>query len=126
MARGLPLSGGSPGVGSGGKDEGAMSTTMIPVRVVNGVVASGLSRARWATVRVETDGGVYVGRLFVPETKKRSSDVLCDDRPFLFLTEVSVNDSHDTEPFLAINKRFIKTVRVLHDGVPESIAGPRA
>jgi hypothetical protein len=80
-------------------------------------------RARWATVRIETDSSIFVGRLFVPETKKRSSDVLCDDRPFLFLTEVSVNESHDTEPFLAINKRFIKTVRVLHEGAPEAVPG---
>ncbi len=77
-------------------------------------------------MRVETEGGgSYVGRIFVPETKKRSSDVLGDERPFVFLTEVSINDSHDTEPFLAINKRFIKTVRVLHDGLPEPIPGPR-
>ncbi len=102
-----------------------MSTTMMPARVANGVAASGLLRARWATVRVETEAGAYVGRLYVPETKKRSSDVLCDDRPFLFLTEVAINDSPETEPFLAINKRLIKTVRVLHDGLPEAIPGPR-
>jgi hypothetical protein len=74
------------------------------------------ARARWATVRIETDGSIYVGRVYVPETKKRLSDVLCDDRPFVNLTEVSINDSDAVEPFVAVNKRFIKTVRVLHDG----------
>jgi hypothetical protein len=102
-----------------------MTPNMIPVRMTNGAIGSSPSRARWATIRVETDSSIFVGRLFVPETKKRSSDVLCDDRPFLFLTEVSVNDSHDVEPFLAINKRFIKTVRVLHEGAPEAVPGRR-
>jgi hypothetical protein len=100
-----------------------MSPTTLPIRMTNGAVASSPSRARWATIRVETEGSTFVGRLFVPETKKRSSDVLCDDRPFIFLTEVSINDSHDSEPFLAINKRFIKVVRVLHDGAPEGVPG---
>jgi hypothetical protein len=57
-----------------------------------------------------------VGRVYVPETKKRLSDVLCDDRPFVNLTEVTINESEAIEPFVAVNKRFIKTVRVLHEG----------
>lgn len=74
------------------------------------------ARAKWATVRVETEGAVYVGRVYIPETKKRFSDVLCDDRPFLNLTEVAVNESEMVEPFVAVNKQFVKTVRVLHEG----------
>jgi hypothetical protein len=72
-------------------------------------------KARWATVRIETDGAVYVGRLFVPETKKRLSDVLCDDRPFLNLTDVTINDSSFIEPFVALNKTFVKSVRIMHE-----------
>lgn len=77
-------------------------------------------RARWATVRVETEGGTYVGRMYVPETKKRVSDVLSDDRQFISLTEVSVNDSSHTESFMAINKLYIRTIRILHEGLPEA------
>jgi hypothetical protein len=76
-------------------------------------------RARWATVRVETEGGIYVGRMYVPETKKRVSDVLSDDRQFISLTEVSVNDAANTESFMAINKSYIRTIRILHEGLPE-------
>jgi hypothetical protein len=65
-----------------------------------------------------------VGRIHVPETRKRVSDVLGDDRPFLFATEVSVDQTETVEPFLAINKRFVKTVRVLHDGEPEAVPRP--
>jgi uncharacterized protein DUF6812 len=74
------------------------------------------TRPRWATVRVETNGSVYVGRVFLPETRKRFSEVLCDERAFLLLTDVSVDDSDAVEPFIAINKTFINTVRVLNDG----------
>jgi len=74
------------------------------------------AKPRWATVRVEAQGKLYVGRVFIPETRKRFSDVLCDDRAFLMLTEVAVDDSEVVEPFVAINKTAIMTVRVLHDG----------
>jgi hypothetical protein len=74
------------------------------------------AKPRWATVRVEALGSIYVGRVFIPETRKRFSDVLCDERAFLLLTEVSVDDSEVVEPFIAINKTSITTVRVLHDG----------
>ncbi len=79
------------------------------------------ARARWARVRIETEDGVYVGQVFVPETKKRLSDVLCDDRPFLNMTEVSTNDSQVVEPFVALNKRYIKAVRVLQEGGGEVV-----
>jgi hypothetical protein len=76
-------------------------------------------RARWATVRVETDAATYVGRVYVPETRKRLSDMLCDDRPFLNLCEVSIDDGEHIEAYVAINKRYVRTVRVLDEGVPE-------
>jgi hypothetical protein len=99
-----------------------MATTTIPLMMRSGKASSSATRARWATVNIETDGGhSYVGRIYVPETKKRVSDVLGDDRPFLFVTEVSMGNSEVVEPFLAINKRFVKTVRVLHDGEPEAV-----
>jgi hypothetical protein len=58
---------------------------------------------------------VYVGRVYVPETKKRLSDVLCDDRPFINLTEVSINDTEGSEAFVAINKQYVRTVRVVQE-----------
>ena len=73
------------------------------------------ARARWASVRIETDEGVYVGRMFIPEMKKRLSDVLCDDRPFIALTGVTKDHSAIEEPFVAINKRFVRTVRVIQE-----------
>ena len=82
------------------------------------------SRARWATVKVETDTAIYVGRLYVPETKKRVSDVLSDERQFLSLTDVSVNHTPGIEPFVAINKSYVRTLRVLHEGDVEPVTRP--
>ncbi len=96
-----------------------MATTVFQARTHT--VSAGLSRARWSTVHIDTESGSYTGRVYIPETKKRLSDVLCDDRPFLFVTEVTVDHGEHVEPFLAINKRFIKSVRVLHEGEAEAI-----
>lgn len=73
-------------------------------------------RSRWATVRVETDGGTYVGRIYVPDTNRRVSDVLADDRQFLSLTDVRVNEGEHVEAFMAVNKSFVRTLRVLDEG----------
>ena len=79
------------------------------------------ARARWATVKIETDTAIYVGRLYVPETKKRVSDVLSDERQFLSLTDVTVNHTTEVETFVAINKNYVRTLRVLHEGDVEPV-----
>jgi hypothetical protein len=78
-------------------------------------------RARWATVRVETDEGVYIGKMFIPEMKKRLSDVLCDERMFVALTEPSKDGAPMMESFVAINKSFVRTVRVLKEHEAEVV-----
>jgi hypothetical protein len=72
--------------------------------------------SRWATIRVETDGGIYVGKICVPDARLRVSDILADDRQFLSLTEVRVNDGEQAEAFMAVNKSFIRTLRILDEG----------
>jgi hypothetical protein len=74
------------------------------------------ARASWPTVRIETDGATYEGQVCVPETKRRLTDALADDRPFLHLVQVSINGAVEREPFLALNKRFIRTVRIVDEG----------
>jgi hypothetical protein len=91
-----------------------MATTVLLERRPN--LLNQVARARWATVKIETDTAMYVGRLYVPETKARVSDVLSDERQFLSLTEVSVNQTNAVEPFVAINKNCVRTLRVLHEG----------
>jgi hypothetical protein len=74
------------------------------------------SRATWPTVRIETEAATYVGQVCVPEAKRRFSDVLADERPFLHLIQVQINGESEREPFLAINKSFIRTVRIVDEG----------
>ena len=74
-----------------------------------------MPRRRWVRVRIETEDGSFVGRVHVPETRKRLSDVLCDERSFILLTDVTINDAQSVEPFVALNKAFVRTVRVLNE-----------
>ena len=91
-----------------------MATTVVGRRA--GGLAYKAERSRWATVRVETDGGVYVGRIYVPDTDRRVSDVLADDRQFLSLTDVRVNEGEHVEAYMAVNKSFVRTLRILDEG----------
>ena len=53
--------------------------------------------------------------------------MLADDRQFLSLTEVRVNDGDQVEAYMAVNKSFIRTLRILDEGAPaEATARPRA
>jgi len=80
------------------------------------VLAYKPERSRFATVRVETDGGIYVGRIYVPDASSRVSDVLADDRQFLSLTDVRVNEGEHVEAYMAVNKSFVRTLRILDEG----------
>jgi len=79
-------------------------------------------RAHRSTVRVETDSGTFVGKVYVAHGKGRVSDILSDERQFLNLTEVISSESGQIEPFVAINKRYIRTLRILDEGT-DSPAG---
>jgi hypothetical protein len=81
-------------------------------------------RSRRATVRIETDSCVYVGQLRVAGTTPRAADVLADDRQFLSLTDVRVNDGDQAEAYMALNKSFIRTLRIMDEGASED-AGRR-
>jgi len=69
------------------------------------------------SVRIEAEGRIYVGRLHVPEKQGRVSDLLADTRPFLNLTDVSVDGAGELEPFVAVAKRCVRTVRILGEGI---------
>jgi hypothetical protein len=68
----------------------------------------------WELVRVETARSVYVGRLFIPRDKTRLSDVLGDDRPFLHLRDVTTGSGGAPEPFIALGKSHVLSVRLLN------------
>ncbi len=78
-------------------------------------------RARRAVVHVVTDRHHYHGTLYVPDGKKRVSDVLCDGKPFLNLTEVST-DGGAADEFLAINKSAILSLRIVTEEQAEPVS----
>jgi hypothetical protein len=106
------------------KRKGDMATLVMEAEL-NGALASARSRANgstnpsrasWPTVRIETETATYQGQVCVPETRRRLSDILADERPFLHLVQVQINGAEEREPFLALNKRFIQTVRIVDEG----------
>ncbi|MCM2257797.1 MAG: hypothetical protein NDJ94_19350 [Vicinamibacteria bacterium] len=78
-------------------------------------------RARRAVVHVVTERHHYHGTLYVPDGKKRVSDVLCDGKPFLNLTEVST-DGGAADEFLAINKSAILSLRIVREEQTQAVS----
>lgn len=64
---------------------------------------------RHQPVIITTPQGEVRGFLYVPELKRRLSEILNDERDFLPLTDVESEDGQKIA-YLAINKRFVITV----------------
>ena len=63
-----------------------------------------------ARVRIRTVNATYVGDLFIPPMRNRVSDVFNDDeRIFINLTNVTINDSEHIE-FVSINKNLVESL----------------
>ncbi len=65
---------------------------------------------RHQPVVITTPRGRLQGFLYIPELKRRLSEILNDERTFLPLTDV-VNEEGEKMEYLAINKTAIITVR---------------
>lgn len=78
-------------------------------------------RARRAVVHVVTERHHYHGTLYVPDGKKRVSDVLCDGKPFLNLTDVAT-DGGAVDEFLAINKSAILSLRIVREEQTQAVS----
>lgn len=98
-----------------------MASTIQPIQVVARDETAQSVPARWATVRVRTNSAEFVGRVLVPATTRNASTALRADRQFVFLTQVCVNRGPAIEPFVAISRRYIKAIAVLHESAPEAL-----
>ena len=72
-----------------------------------------LPQPGWAIVRIETDTAVYRARVYLPAGARRVWDLLSDPNPFLALTDVSTEGTTEVEHFIALNKHWVRTLRVL-------------
>ena len=62
-------------------------------------------------VTVRTVNATYVGDLLIPPMRNRVSDVLNEEeRTFVNLTDVKIDDSKETVPFMSINKEMIESI----------------
>jgi hypothetical protein len=62
-------------------------------------------------VKVRTVYANYEGILIIPVMRNRVSDVLNEeDRTFINLTDVHINSSSETVPFISINKDMIESI----------------
>ncbi|HEY5595184.1 MAG TPA: hypothetical protein VIL61_08540 [Nitrospiria bacterium] len=62
-------------------------------------------------VKVRTVYASYEGILIIPAMRNRVSDVLNEeDRTFINLTDVHINGSSETVPFISINKDMIESI----------------
>lgn len=68
-------------------------------------------RPGWYRVRIETEGGTYVGSLRLDEAGLRP--VVDDERAYLPLWNASREGSPEVEEFLALHKAAIRSVVVV-------------
>jgi len=55
----------------------------------------------------------YVGDFFLPEVKRRLSDAINDEKPFINLTNVSIDGSSNLIPFIALKKNQMVSIEDL-------------
>ncbi|MGB3941558.1 MAG: hypothetical protein WBK96_08725 [Candidatus Manganitrophaceae bacterium] len=71
-----------------------------------------MNEGQHVRVKVRTVHAVYTGNLFVPEKRKRFSDVINDPGAvFINLTDVRMNDGPEKIEHLSLNKYLIESIR---------------
>ena len=65
-------------------------------------------------VRVRTSTSTYVGDFLIPAMRNRLSDVLNEEeRVFINLTDVVVNDGSEKVAFVTLNKNLIESMALV-------------
>lgn len=71
-----------------------------------------MNEGQQVRVKVRTVHAVYTGNLFVPEKRKRFSDVINDPGAlFISLTDVQMNGGSEKIEHLSLNKYLIESIR---------------
>lgn len=71
-----------------------------------------MNEGQHVRVKVRTVHAVYTGNLFVPEKRKRFSDVINDPGAlFISLTDVQMNGGSEKIEHLSLNKYLIESIR---------------
>ncbi len=72
-------------------------------------------RKKRVRIKVRMTSGVYcIGDCHVVYPDGRTSDVVNDERPFLLLTDATVEGEHNVYSILTLNKSHISTIFEIH------------
>lgn len=70
-----------------------------------------MSESRKAQVVIKTRTSTYTGLLLIPPMRKRVTDVLNDDdRTFISITDVTIDNASKPVPYVSINKHLIESI----------------
>jgi hypothetical protein len=65
-------------------------------------------------VRVKTGTGIYIGDFLIPAMRNRLSDVLNEEeRIFINLADVTINDGREKVPFVTLNNLMIESMALM-------------
>ena len=66
-------------------------------------------------IRVRTVHSVYVGDILVPAMRNRVSDIFNDEeRVFINLTDVTVDNQKERAAFVSLNKNMIESITLVN------------
>lgn len=74
----------------------------------------GIDSAKKVRVRVKTSTSVYEGDFLIPPMRNRLSDVLNEEeRVFINLTDVIINNGAEKVAFVTLNKHMIESMALV-------------
>jgi hypothetical protein len=74
----------------------------------------GAGTAKKLRVRVRTSTSTYVGDFLIPPMRNRLSDVLNEEeRVFINLTDVEINEGSEKVAFVTLNKNMIESMALV-------------
>ena len=86
---------------------------------------SGARRRRWVRVKVDTDGGTYVGSVRLDGPAGGLRELVEADRSYLALWSATHESSGAVEEFVAIHKSAIRVVVLLGASGPRGAGGEK-
>jgi hypothetical protein len=73
-----------------------------------------MSEGKKIRIRVRTVNSVYIGDVLVPAMRNRVSDLFNDEeRVFINLTDVSVDNAKERAAFVSLNKNMVESITLV-------------
>jgi hypothetical protein len=70
-----------------------------------------MPEGRKVLVTIKTRSSTYKGTLLIPPMRRRVTDVLNDDdKTFINITDVRIDNARESVPYVSINKNLIESI----------------